>query len=108
MFLVAIQDIAFGGSLSDTIFGNSGQDIIFGDFAEYDANIEFLPFQNYRSIIIWPNATGDDALNGGPDDDFIFGQEGKDTVNGGSGNDDITGGHDVRYGTDTDDFLNGE
>jgi len=101
------DDIAFGGSFDDTIDGNEGQDIIFGDFAEYDANVYFLPFQNYRSILIQDNNAGPDTINGGPGDDFIFGQQGVDRINGGPGNDDITGGHDVRHGTDTDDFLYG-
>ena len=102
-----MKDIAFGGSYADKIFGGSGQDIIFGDFGEYDSATEFLPFQNYRSIITSPDDAGDDEIYGQEGDDFIFGQEGSDFVDGGPGNDDITGGHAILYGYDAGDTLKG-
>lgn len=87
-----MQDLAFGGAYSDNITGGPGQDVIFGDFGEYDAEIEFLPYQNYRGIIVTPDYAGGDWIHGGADDDVIFGQEGEDYIDGGGGNDDITGG----------------
>lgn len=102
-----IKDIAFGGAYSDSISGGLGQDVIFGDFGEYDSTIEFLPFQNYRSIIVNPDAAGNDNITGDGGDDIIFGQEGVDFVDGGPGNDDIIGGHARLYGYDSGDELHG-
>ena len=101
------KDIAFGGALSDTIEGGPGQDILFGDFGEYDSAIEFLPYQNYRSIITNPNDAGGDRIYGQEGDDIIFGQEGSDFVDGGPGNDDIIGGHARLFGYDSGDTLRG-
>ena len=61
--------------MGDTIHGNDGQDVIFGDFGLYDAQIEFLPFQNYRPIIDFPDSAGNDIIDGGANDDSIIGQE---------------------------------
>jgi Ca2+-binding RTX toxin-like protein len=102
-----VKDIAMGGSMGDYIEGGNGSDIIFGDFAEYNASFEFLPFQNYRSIIDWSDDAGPDIIKGGSGDDFLFGQEGADQIFGGEHNDDIIGGHNVRYGHDTGDTLEG-
>lgn len=102
-----MKDIAFGGAHSDEIFGGSGQDVIFGDFGEYSSAIEFLPYQNYRSIIINPDDAGDDKIHGQEGDDIIFGQEGSDYVTGGPGNDDIIGGHSRLYGYDSGDTIEG-
>jgi len=66
---------AFGGDLGDQIEGNEGQDIILGDFGEYNASEEFLPFQHFRSIIIYPEFAGDDTIFGGDNDDILMGQE---------------------------------
>ena len=102
-----LKDIAFGGAYSDKIDGGPGQDILFGDFGEYDSAVEFLPYQNYRSIISNPKDAGDDQLYGQEGDDIIFGQEGSDFVDGGPGNDDIIGGHARLYGYDSGDTLRG-
>jgi Ca2+-binding RTX toxin-like protein len=101
------DDLAFGGAMGDIIYGDEGQDVIFGDFGRYDAQIEFLPFQNYRPIIGFSAHGGDDTIYGGADDDFIMGQEGSDTIYGESGRDDIYGGHSLRHGQDAGDTLNG-
>jgi hypothetical protein len=61
--------------MGDTIHGSDGQDVIFGDFGLYDAQIEFLPFQNYRPIIDFSDSAGHDTIDGGANDDFIIGQE---------------------------------
>ena len=61
--------------MGDIIYGEGGQDVIFGDFGVYNAQIEYLPFQNYRPIIVFPDSAGDDTLDGGDNDDFIIGQE---------------------------------
>jgi hypothetical protein len=61
--------------MGDFIYGEGGQDVIFGDFGVYNAEIEYLPFQNYRPIIDFPDSAGDDTIDGGDDDDFILGQE---------------------------------
>ena len=55
---------AFGGALGDTIDGGSGQDIILGDFGLYDADVEFLPYQHYKTIIDFSEHAGDDTLIG--------------------------------------------
>ena len=68
--------MAFGGAYSDIITGGAGQDVIFGDFGRFDAEIEFLPYQNFRSNIESPEYAGGDWIDGGEDDDTIFGQEG--------------------------------
>ncbi len=46
-------------------------------------------------------SNGNDTIDGGGSDDFIFGQEGNDTIHGGSGNDIINGGSGA-------DILNGD
>ena len=61
--------------MGDNIKGGEGQDVIFGDFGVYNAQVEYLPFQNYRPIIVFPDYAGDDTLDGGDNDDFIIGQE---------------------------------
>jgi len=66
---------AFGGASSDYIEGNDGQDIIFGDFGIYDAEVEFLPYQHYQSIIAGTAFAGNDTIDGGAGDDFLMGQE---------------------------------
>jgi Ca2+-binding RTX toxin-like protein len=66
---------AFGGAYSDYIEGNAGQDVILGDFGRFDAEVEYLDFQNYQSIIDFPGAAGNDNITGGDNDDFILGQE---------------------------------
>jgi Ca2+-binding RTX toxin-like protein len=54
---------------------------------------------------------GNDTINGGAGNDFLFGQEGNDTINGGAGNDVISGGSGQNTltggeGADTFLFLN--
>jgi len=71
--LLSVQ--AFGGAFDDTIYGDAGQDIILGDFGHYDAQQEFLPWQNYVSNIHYPDLAGEDVIYGGPDDDVLMGQE---------------------------------
>jgi hypothetical protein len=61
--------------MGDIIYGDEGQDVIFGDFGLYNATEEFLPFQNYRPIIDFPQYAGNDTIHGGADDDFIIGEE---------------------------------
>ena len=86
------DDIAFGGALGDTITGGDGQDIILGDFGLYNADVEFLPYQNFESIIDDSDQAGSDFLDGGDGDDVLMGQEGEDVIDGGNGSDDIYGG----------------
>ena len=66
---------AFGGDGNDYIEGNDGQDVLFGDFGQYDAEVEFLPGQNYIAIMLYGNSSGDDIIYGGNNDDIILGQE---------------------------------
>ena len=73
-----MKDIAFGGALNDVIHGGSGSDIILGDFGEYNADIEFLPYQHYRPDISSPNDAGGDSLYGESGDDFLRFMEGLD------------------------------
>ena len=54
-------------------------------------------------------AGGDDIINGGSDNDVIYGQEGSDTIHGGAGNDTIYGGtgDDHLYGDAGNDTIYG-
>lgn len=61
--------------MNDYIQGDEGQDIILGDFGYYNAEVEFLPYQNFASHIHSPEHTGDDTIFGGDDDDWLLGQE---------------------------------
>lgn len=78
-----------------------------GDFGHYNAELEFLRGQHYRSLIDSSPFSGADAIDGGPGDDVLIGQEGSDIIKGGPGNDDIYGGHNVPYGSDEGDLLYG-
>ena len=107
IYLGAGDDIAFGGALGDVIMGEGGQDVILGDFGLYDAEVEFLPDQNFESVIDENDSAGSDFIDGGDDSDILMGQEGDDTIQGGAGSDDIYGGHHKRHGSDGSDLLSG-
>jgi Ca2+-binding RTX toxin-like protein len=80
------NDKVVAGGGNDTVDGDSGNDTILGDFNP-NANPDLA-------------ALGDDTLNGGLGDDFLWGQNGKDKLNGDRGVDELYGGND-------DDTLNG-
>src|SRR6185503_6422854 len=50
---------------------------------------------------------GDDQIDGGDQNDFLYGQEGNDVIHGGAGADGAVGalGNDILYGDDGDDQL---
>ena len=100
------EDVIFGGTAGDIISGGNGHDVILGDHGLFDLA---LPVNaNFVSIFITAAAgAGNDTIRGDAGDDFILGQQGGDTIFGGAGQDDITGGHNVLFGVDGDDIIDG-
>jgi Ca2+-binding RTX toxin-like protein len=68
-------DIVIGGGNDDVLRGGAGSDKLWGD-----------AFGGGGTL------TGNDALEGGADDDMLFGGNGDDRLDGGSGNDLLYGG----------------
>jgi Ca2+-binding RTX toxin-like protein len=79
-----VFDIARGGKDTDTINGGTGPDSIYGD--------------DQPGAL--PSTVGADVLDGGPDDDDLFGGPGIDVLRGGSGTDRL-------FGDDGNDILKG-
>jgi len=100
------EDVLFGGTGSDFISGGNDHDLILGDHGFYDVSLPVN--QNFGSLFTGPNdGAGDDTLYGDAADDFIMGQQGGDLIFGGAGQDNIVGGHNVLYGSDGDDIIDG-
>lgn len=93
-------DYMDGGRNNDTLIGGNDADTLFGgdhnDRLEGDGVGSTLP--------------GNDILDGGNNDDRIYGDDGNDILKGGSGIDRLYGGNqnDFLYGQDGGDFLYGE
>jgi len=90
------KDLVDGGAGNDNLFGANGNDTLFGD-----GEITFDDHGTGGSgpIIIVPDAIatyggvgGNDTLNGGDGDDFLYGGVGNDTMKGDKGNDTFYGG----------------
>ena len=129
-------DIAIGGNGDDTISGGEGHDLLLGDNAHlilFEGKIVglgggdpgdlndghhglggkdgFNPYQVQGIELLDPTIGGNDVLEGGKDDDLIYGQFGDDTyvfAGGGLGNDYLVEAGDVhvqnhKYGNDCDD-----
>ncbi|WP_254277881.1 hypothetical protein [Halomonas sp. 3H] len=95
------DDILKGGEGNDTIFGGKGFDILFGDGSAFgidDALADDSDFDfdgNALRVIQWAfdgdYEHGNNTLDGGTEDDLIFGGFGNSTINGGRGGDTIFG-----------------
>lgn len=129
------DDILVGETGSDSIGGLNGDDIIYGDNGQFtQQNYWILNSGVVPSAVIGPS---NDVVNGGNNDDTIYGGEGNDTLNGDfgvdtifgqTGNDLITGdlavdrwnnvgqgdflygneGNDTIWGGGGDDFIQGD
>lgn len=106
------NDHLYGGSAGDYLFGNDGDDVIegaagrdaiFGDDGEveiFEAGDPILPAGTYSATTFDPktlrtinaaSSSGNDEIDGGVDDDFIFGGSGLDDITGAGGEDLIFG-----------------
>lgn len=106
------NDHLYGGSAGDYLFGNDGDDVIegaagrdaiFGDDGEveiFEAGDPILPGGTYTASTFDPktlrtinaaSSSGNDEIDGGVDDDFIFGGSGLDDITGAGGEDLIFG-----------------
>ncbi|MFO0942483.1 MAG: hypothetical protein U0930_17230 [Pirellulales bacterium] len=101
------NDVLIGGTGADDMFGEDGYDIIFGDHAEVDFSRP-VDQQVISRFITSGDGGGNDNIEGGANDDFIFGGQGNDTIHGDAGQDDIVGGHNVAFGSDGDDNIFGD
>ena len=121
---------------NDTIAAVAGNDIIFGDLVKFDnipgqgysalqkfvasetvENSSSVSIQDAHEFITTHSTLfdvsrtndGNDIIEGGKGDDFLFGQGGEDTLNGGSEEDTLLGGsgNDILIGGDHSDTLIG-
>jgi Ca2+-binding RTX toxin-like protein len=122
------DDIIGGSSLagaadgSDTIDGGVGNDVVAGDNAIIVNLSSGSNYQRYtlsglrnnaliRSVtLLDANIGAGDLLNGGDNDDSMWGQAGNDSMNGNAGDDDMIGnlGADLMNGNAGDDCLVGD
>ena len=109
------RDFIYGGAGNDHIFGGGGNDIINGD-GYISKGVELPIDQAGNDVIeggsgndIINGGYGNDRLDGGRDDDYLFGEGGDDVLHGGQGNDYLDGGidDDDLYGGDGNDTLRG-
>jgi len=111
------NDDIYGEEGSDTIDGGSGVDVILGDSGTIsrDQSSPSIP----PVVNLSDDFNGNDVVNGGGDQDWIYGQRGDDTVWGDDGDDIIEGnqdndiiygnaGSDLIYGMEDDDILIGD
>lgn len=117
-------DVLVGNSLANVISGGGGNDIIFGSgYSLSVAADEFHDFAalddddgNYSKIAVGGTVAStlaaeisvSDTLNGGADDDIIFGSRGGDTITGDDGADKLFGGegNDLIIGGSGSDRIN--
>lgn len=83
----ADDDQIYGKEGHDIIKGGTGNDVISGDGLMSNVNGDTNYFWNVASF----NQHGDDIIDGGAGEDWIFGQGGNDIINGGEDNDYIWG-----------------
>ncbi|MBB3329602.1 Ca2+-binding RTX toxin-like protein [Halomonas campaniensis] len=104
------DDILKGGKGNDTIFGGKGFDILFGDGSAFGIDDTLADDQDFDfdgdtlKAIQWAfdgdYEHGNNTLDGGTEDDLLFGGFGDSTINGGRGGDTIFGdGGRVEYTT---------
>lgn len=100
-------DTAWGGRGHDEIVA-TGYDTVFGEVG--NDSVYSARYQYGGDGIDWLVGSGRfNRLEGGKNDDNIFGEDGPDKLYGGSGDDQITGnwGYDQIYGGDGQDLLSG-
>ncbi|MHA1215846.1 MAG: hypothetical protein ACTSPX_00790, partial [Candidatus Thorarchaeota archaeon] len=97
-------DIIDGGSGNDEIYGEQGGDeikggdgfdVILGDSGEIEEGVS--DYDDVPQLTLSLDYDGNDAINGGDERDWIYGQRGDDTLEGGAGDDMIFGGFGVDY-----------
>ena len=81
----ANEDYAEGGARHDRVLGGDGNDTLFGD----------NNFQDNSPGAGRTTAAGDDTVEGGLGNDFIWGEGGSDSILGGEGDDQIFGDGDA-------------
>jgi Ca2+-binding RTX toxin-like protein len=91
------NDTIFGETGEDMIYGNGGRDFLFGDGDVDDAiqntqfNVNGAPVQGTIVTVGVKINDADDLIEGGDDEDLIFGSGGTDTILGGDHADVIIG-----------------
>lgn len=117
----ANNDYVFGGAGSDYLSGGSGNDALYGDsdMAAVILNrpagvaevLGGFPGANYSTIFDVPvDMAGGDFLDGGADNDTLFGGAGDDILSGGADQDELEGegGNDSLFGGEGSDILWGD
>jgi Ca2+-binding RTX toxin-like protein len=114
------NDLIGGGAGNDAIDGNSGNDEIYGDSSFPDeatdpayAGFSFPGDATENPPSTRPTATqqplqGNDTLQGGNDEDTIYGEGGNDDIIGGSTEADADDGRDYLYGGEGNDAIAGD
>ncbi|MDQ4041755.1 MAG: hypothetical protein M3141_08395, partial [Actinomycetota bacterium] len=114
----ADKDTAEGGGGDDNIVG--GTDDGTGDVLNGDAGRDYMLGDegtltrdhntNVVTVALTGTFAGNDAMNGGDGDDFMWGQGGLDAMNGDANDDEMRGGAavDTMNGNDGDDEMYGE
>ncbi|HEX6131660.1 MAG TPA: calcium-binding protein, partial [Actinomycetota bacterium] len=87
-------DVILGGLGGDTIGAGAGADIVLGDHGFLDTVVlDGDPSDVDLVSTDAPTAGGDDTIDGGSENDFLFGGTGSDRILAGSGNDQVFGDH---------------
>ena len=96
-------DTLFGDGGDDTLVGGAGEDMLFGDYGagKFVAAGQFNPEDGD-----FTNIVGNDVIDGGADNDFLYGMGGDDDLSGGEGGDVIFGDFDGRIWTTATVFGN--
>ncbi len=92
--------------LTDELTGGDGHDVMFGDHAEIDVTRP-VDRNAISRFITATDGGGDDAIHGNTGDDFVFGGQGNDELFGDDGQDDLVGGHNVPFGAEWNDTIEG-
>ncbi|MCW2965427.1 MAG: hypothetical protein JWO17_2679 [Actinomycetia bacterium] len=102
------DDSIIGALGNDTIDGGAGADWILGDEGTIDH--AKAPTAGGITLAGTDVTGGNDTLNGGSENDIVYGQGGNDTINGGDGADELHGnaGADAMNGNPGDDTMFGD
>jgi Ca2+-binding RTX toxin-like protein len=86
------SDLIYGNAGNDSLNAGGGVDLVFGDEGEIGTGNAIDPNSTSTARGLTRPTDGRDAIDGGDDNDIVFGGGGKDNVQGGLGNDLVIGG----------------